>query len=157
MYRAMEIVLGDFSDARVKALLTLHVFGMRDASPPGHSFALDWSGLQNSDISFYTGWEGEELVVIGAMKELGGNTGEIKSMRVAEGQSGRGYGSAMLLHIMAEAKRRGLNRLCLETGTSAAFGAALTLYLNHGFIEGDKFADYEKSEHCKFFHLDLST
>ena len=157
MYDAMEIKPGDFSDKRVKALLTLHILGMRDASPPGHSFALDWSGLQKPDITFYTGWEAQELVVMGAMKELGGVVGEIKSMRVAEGQAGKGYGAAMLLHIIEEAKRRGLKHLSLETGTSAAFDAALALYLKHGFVEGDKFADYEKSEHCKFFHLDLNT
>ena len=157
MYAAMEIKLGDFSDARVKALLTYHIQGMREASPPGHSFALDWSGLQKPEISFYTGWNGETLVVMGALKELGSGAGEIKSMRVADGQSGKGYGAAMLLHIMAEAKARGLTRLSLETGTSAAFDAALVLYVKHGFVEGDQFADYEKSEHCKFFHLDLNT
>ena len=153
----MIIKRGDFSDAKVKALLTLHLQGMRDASPPGHSFALDWTGLQKPEINFYTGWEGEALVVIGAVKQLDDDVGEIKSMRVAQGQAGRGYGEAMLLHIITEAQRRGLKRLSLETGTSEAFSAALALYSKHGFQEGEKFADYEKSEFCKFFHLDLST
>ena len=153
----MQIRLGDFLDVRVKALLTEHIEGMREASPPGHSFALDWSGLQKPNISFYAGWEGKELVVMGAMKDLGAGVGEIKSMRVAEGQSGKGYGAAMLRHIITQAKARGLKRLSLETGTSAAFASALALYVKHGFVEGDKFADYEKSEHCKFFHLDLNT
>ena len=153
----MIIKRGDFSDAKVKALLTLHLQGMRDASPPGHSFALDWTGLQKPEINFYTGWDGEALVVIGAVKQLDDDVGEIKSMRVAQGQAGRGYGEAMLLHIITEAQRRGLKRLSLETGTSEAFSAALALYSKHGFREGEKFADYEKSEFCKFFHLDLST
>ena len=153
----MIIKRGDFSDAKVKALLTLHLQGMRDASPPGHSFALDWTGLQKPEINFYTGWEGEALVVIGAVKQLDDDVGEIKSMRVAQGQAGRGYGEAMLLHIITEAQRRGLKRLSLETGTSEAFAAALALYSKHGFREGEKFGDYEKSEFCKFFHLDLST
>ena len=61
----MMIKAGDFSDARVKALLEFHLRGMHAASPPGHVFALDWSGLQRPDISFYTGWEGETLVVWG--------------------------------------------------------------------------------------------
>ncbi len=153
----MRISQGDFDNAQVKALLSMHLQGMREASPPGHSFALDMSGLQKPEISFYTGWEGDKLVVMGALNELDNAVGEIKSMRVAHGESGRGYGEAMLLHIMDEAQRRGLKRLSLETGTSDTFLAALALYQKHGFIEGEKFSDYEKSEFCKFFHLDLST
>ena len=153
----MMIKAGDFSDARVKALLEFHLRGMHAASPPGHVFALDWSGLQRPDISFYTGWEGGALVVMGALKDLNDGTGEIKSMRVGEGYAGRGYGQMMLQHIIAEAKTRGFRRLSLETGSSPPFDAALALYRKHGFVEGDKFADYEVSEFSRFFHLQLNT
>ena len=153
----MEIKLGNFDDLRVRALLEYHLHGMAASSPPGHCFALDWSGLQKPEISFFTGWVDDKLVVMGALKNLGAGAGEIKSMRVAQGQEGRGYGEAMLLHIVAEAKRRGLKRLSLETGSSKPFDAALALYRKHGFIEGGSFADYEKSEFCKFFHLDINT
>ena len=153
----MIIKAGDFSDARVKALLEFHLRGMRAASPPGHVFALDWSGLQKPNISFYTGWEGEALVAMGALKDLNDGTGEIKSMRVAEGCSGRGYGQAMLQHIIAQARTLGFTRLSLETGSGLAFEPALALYRKHGFVEGDKFADYEKSEFSRFFHLQLNT
>ena len=43
---------------------------MHASSPPGHVFALDWSGLQQPEISFYALWEGDELLGIGALKEL---------------------------------------------------------------------------------------
>ena len=153
----MIIKAGDFSDARVKALLEYHLRGMHAASPPGHVFALDWSGLQRPEINFYTGWEGEALVVMGALKDLKDGTSEIKSMRVGEGRSGKGYGQVMLLHIIAQARTHGFKRLSLETGSSPPFDAALALYRKHGFVEGEKFADYEKSEFCKFFHLELNT
>jgi len=39
-------------------LLTLHVSEARANSPPGHSFALDFSGLQRPEISFFTAWDG---------------------------------------------------------------------------------------------------
>ncbi len=90
---------------------------------------------------------------MGALKDLGDGTGEIKSMRVAEGQAGKGYGEAMLLHIIAQAKRAGMKCLSLETGSGAPFAAAEALYRKHGFILGEAFADYEQSEFSQFFHL----
>jgi len=152
----MEIRPGNFADPRVKALLEYHLRGMHASSPPGHVFALDWSGLQKPEISLYTGWDAEALVAMGALKDLQDDTGEIKSMRVAEGQAGRGYGRAMLLHIIAQAKRRGFDRLSLETGTGPAFEPAMALYAKHGFVEGAEFGGYAKSPFNHLLHLDLS-
>jgi len=152
----MIIKPGDFNDPRVKALLEYHLRGMQASSPPGHVFALDWSGLQEPGISFYTGWKDEALVAIGAIKDLGTGTGEIKSMRVAEGQAGKGFGKAMLLYIIAQARRRCLRRLSLETGTGKAFEAAEALYRQFGFEQGGKFANYKQTDFCRFYHLELS-
>ena len=151
----MEISLGNFADPRVKALLEYHLRGMHATSPPGHVFALDWTGLQKPEISFYTGWQGEALVVMGALKDHGNGTAEIKSMRVAEGQSGKGYGNAMLLFLIVETRKRGFRKLSLETGSGPPFEAALALYRKHGFVEGEVFGDYVKSEFSRLFHLSL--
>jgi putative acetyltransferase len=118
-------------------------------------FALDWSGLQKPEISFYALWEGEELLGFGALKELGSRTGEIKSMRTAAAHLRRGVASAILEHIIAEARRRGYARLSLETGSGPAFEPALKLYRKYGFIEGGAFGGYEKSPFNQFLHLDL--
>ena len=152
----MNITPGNFTDPRVKALLEYHLRGMHASSPPGHVFALDWSGLQKPGIDFYTGWEGETLVAMGALKDMGGGAGEIKSMRVAEGQAGKGYGKAMLLYIIAQGRRRCLQRLSLETGTGKPFEAAQALYRQYGFVQGGKFADYVQTDFCRFYHLRLS-
>jgi putative acetyltransferase len=146
---------GDFEDDRVKALLAHHLERMHATSPPGHSFALDWSGLQKPEISFYAMWEGEELLGFGALKELGPRAGEIKSMRTADSHLRRGVAAAILDHLIAEARRRGYTRLSLETGSGPAFEPALSLYLRHGFTEGLVFADYEKSPFNQFLHLEL--
>ncbi len=151
----MNIKPGDFTDPRVKALLKTHLEAMRANSPPGHSFALDLSGLQQPDISFFAGWQGEALVSMGALKDLKDGTGEVKSMRVPEDQLGKGYGEAMLLHLIAQARRRCLNRLSLESGSGPAFEPALKLYRKHGFAKGPAFADYVQSEFCQFYHLQL--
>jgi putative acetyltransferase len=146
---------GDFEDDRVKALLTRHLEGMHANSPPGHVFALDWSGLQQPEISFYALWEGEDLLGVGALKELEPGAGEIKSMRTADAHLRKGVGAAILDHIIAEALRRGYKRLSLETGSGAAFEPALELYRKYGFIEGGAFDGYKKSPFNQFLHLDL--
>ena len=147
---------GDFDDARVKALLTRHLQGMHANTPPGHVFALDWSGLQQPEISFYALWEGEELLGVGALKALESRAGEIKSMRTADAHLRRGVGATILEHIIAEARRRGYTRLSLETGSGPAFEPAVTLYRKYGFTEGGAFDGYEKSPFNQFLHLELA-
>jgi GrpB-like predicted nucleotidyltransferase (UPF0157 family)/GNAT superfamily N-acetyltransferase len=147
---------GDFDDARVKALLTRHLEGMRASSPPGHVFALDWSGLQKPEITFYALWEDEELLGFGALKELNPREGEIKSMRTADAHVRKGVAAALLDHIVAEARRRGYTRLSLETGSGPAFEPALRLYRRRGFVDGDPFGGYVKSAFNQFLHLDLT-
>jgi putative acetyltransferase len=151
----MIIKPGDFGDDRVKALLARHLRAMHENSPPGHVFALDWSGLQRPDISFYTLWDGEELLGCGALKELDPASGEIKSMRTADAHLRKGVGERILIHTIAEARKRGYRRLSLETGSGPAFDAALAMYHKHGFRDGGAFGDYVKSEFNQFLHLDL--
>lgn len=150
-----SIKRGDFGDERIKALLARHLEGMHANSPPGHVFALDWSGLQKPEISFYALWEDDELLGFGALKELGPHSGEIKSMRTADAHLRRGVAAMILEHIIAEARRRRYTRLSLETGSGAAFEAAVTLYRKYGFIEGGAFNGYEKSPFNQFLHLEL--
>ena len=145
----------DLSGDDVRALLALHLAGMQANSPPGLSFALDLSGLKTQAVTVWTAWDGQALVAIGALKDLGGGAGEVKSMRTHPDQLRRGAAAALLEHIIAEARRRGLTRLSLETGTGPAFEAALTLYRKRGFESGGPFADYAASGFNQFLHLPL--
>jgi putative acetyltransferase len=151
----MRIIPGDFSHPAVKALLTLHLQGMRDNSPPGHSFALDWSALQKPEISFYTCWDDEVIAGCGALLELSPTHGEIKSMRTDPKHLRKGVATHLLRKIIDVARDRGYKKLSLETGTGPAFEAAVTMYLRHGFKHGGAFADYEKSDFNELMHLDL--
>lgn len=146
----------DLNGGDVRALLALHLAGMRDSSPPGFSFALDLSGLRAPEITVWTIWRGEALAGVAALKALGGGTaGEVKSMRTHPDFLRQGAATVMLGFIVGEARARGYRTLSLETGQGGPYEAALALYRRHGFENGGPFADYQASPHNQFLHLDL--
>jgi putative acetyltransferase len=145
----------DLSGAATQALLAIHLAGMHENSPPGSVFALDLSGLRAPDVTVWSVWDGKEIAGIGALKELGNGGGEVKSMRTHPDYLRKGVARLLLAHLIVEAKRRGMTRLSLETGSGAAFEPALTLYRAQGFIDGDAFADYEASAFNQFLHRTL--
>ena len=152
----MEIRAGGLDDPQVIGLLEIHAGGMLANSPPGTCHFLDLSGLKTPDITFLSAWEDETLLGIGAVKQLDGETGEIKSMRTAEAALGRGVGTAILRHIIGLGRERGYAALKLETGTGEAFDAAHALYARHGFSPCPPFADYEATDFNRFFALPLN-
>ena len=145
----------DLSSAPTRELLTLHLSGMQANSPEGHVFALDLSGLQVPEVTVWSAWDGQAIAGIGALKELGDGSGEIKSMRTHPDHLRKGVGAAILERIIQEARARGLSRLSLETGSGAAFEAALAMYRKRGFRSGGAFSDYQASAFNQFMHLDL--
>jgi putative acetyltransferase len=118
-------------------------------------FALDLSGLTAPEVTVFSAWRGDALAGIGALKRLGGGAGEIKSMRTHPDHLRQGVGEAILVHIIVEARARGLSTLNLETGRGPAFDAALALYAKHGFRPCGPFADYEASDFNQFRRLEL--
>jgi putative acetyltransferase len=112
-------------------------------------------GLKHAAVTFWSARDGGELVAVGALKELGPDHGEIKSMRTAPAALGRGVGRAVLKHIMIEARSRGYRRLSLETGSTAPFAAALRLYESEGFVACGPFGDYEDTPFTRFFTREL--
>jgi putative acetyltransferase len=146
----------DLSGTATRNLLALHLAGMHASSPPGHVFALDLSGLQMPGITVWTVWRADAIAAIGALKELGDGSGELKSMRTHPDHLRQGAAAFLLDHMIAEARRRGLRRLSLETGNGPAFAPALALYRSRGFTDGEPFADYTRSDFNQFLHLPLA-
>lgn len=151
----MEIRLDDLRDPRVIALLKEHLRCMSAASPPESCHALDVEELRQADISFWSVWEGEELAGCGALKELDARHGEIKSMRTAYSFQRRGVASAVLRHLIDEARRRGYRRLSLETGSMAYFAGARQLYAGFGFRSCSPFDQYREDPNSVFMTLEL--
>lgn len=146
----------DLTDPQTLCLLRLHLAGMHENSPPDSVFALDLSGLQSPAVTVWTAWRGDHAVGIGALKMLDTHHAEVKSMRTHPDFLRTGVGAAILDHIIAIARTRGVKRLSLETGSGEAFEPALALYRKRGFTNGPAFSDYEQSAFNQFLHLELT-
>lgn len=150
MTPALRFIKDDLTGETTRALIARHLAGMHQNSPPESVHALDPSGLLRPGVTFWSGWLGEEIVCCGALKLLGEDRGEVKSMRVADAYLGRGFGRAMLAHLLAEARARGLRSLWLETGSTPAFHAAHRLYESAGFVRCGPFEGYTEDPFSVF-------
>jgi putative acetyltransferase len=139
----VQIRVDDLQGPEIASLLEAHMANMRLWSPPGSVHALDLERLRAPNITFWTIWDGADLLGCGALKQLDAGHGEIKSMRTAERHRRRGVAARLLAHIVAEARSRGYSRLSLETGSMAAFAPARELYASHGFTPCPPFGDYK--------------
>jgi putative acetyltransferase len=151
----LRIVPGDFGDPRVADLVRHHFTTARAATASGSAHALDLSGLCSPDVSFWTIWDDDTLLGIGALKRLSADHGEVKSMHTAQAVRRKGAGSAMLRHIVAAARAGGMSRLSLETGSWDYFRPARSFYQRHGFVVCPPFADYVLDPNSVFMTLDL--
>ena len=103
----MRIEVDDPARLDVYDLLDEHLRNMHAISPPGSVHALDVEGLKSADVTFWSVRDGILLLGCGALKQLGPEHGEIKSMRMLAALRRRGAGRAVLNHILGEARRRG--------------------------------------------------
>lgn len=151
----MEIRTGDLSSPQILELLREHLHSMTLHSPPESIHALDLSGLRKPEVTFWSLWDGAELMGIGALKQLDAQHGEIKSMRTATPYLRKGVAAKLMRHILEEAARRGYRRLSLETGSMEAFAAACRLYERFGFTYCGPFARYVEDPYSLFMTQEL--
>ena len=149
------ISVDDPRQPEVRTLLERHLAFSLGQTPPEHSFALDADALRDPAITFFSFRASGRVLGIGAIKRLGPDHAEIKSMHTAQAARGRGIGRAMLTHLLEVARARGFRRVSLETGTTAAFAPARALYQSAGFTSCGPFADYQPSEDNLFMTLEL--
>lgn len=86
----------------------------------------------------------------GALKQLGNQEGEIKSMRTTQAARNKGVASHLLQFILDTAKQNKLTKVSLETGPQDFFALARKLYSKHGFEECGPFADYQLDQYSVF-------
>lgn len=129
----------------VRQLLAAHLAFANEHSPPEDVHALDINGLLDPSISFFSYRHEGELWGVGALKQLDAEHAELKSMHTSSAARGKGVGAAMVEHLLAVARERGVRRVSLETGTMDAFAPARALYERAGFEPCPPFADYTLS------------
>jgi GNAT superfamily N-acetyltransferase len=95
-------------------LLGIHLTNSRAQTAPGSAHALDLARLNSPEICFWSAWDGDDLLAIGAMKRLPHSHGEVKSMHTAEVVRRRGVGSEMLENIIDAARNRGIRNQALK-------------------------------------------
>ena len=152
----MRIAKASLDDPAVRDLIGFHQRDMEAISPPGTSFALDVSGLSGDETTILGAWEGGKLVAIGALRRLGEDHAELKSMRTRPSHLGKGYGKAILEGLVDRSLDEGITRISLETGTSNKFAPAIKLYTRYGFVRGEPFAQYANGPHNQCYHPALT-
>lgn len=146
----------DTSGADVVALLSEHLADMHATTPIESVHALDVQSLRAPSITFWTARNRDgALLGCGALKQHDDVTGELKSMRTTESARGQGVATPILAEVIAEGRRRGLQKLKLETGTDDYFAAARRLYERHGFTACAPFADYTLDPLSTYYELQL--
>ena len=151
----MQIAVDRLTCDGVRGLLEAHLADMYVTSPAESVHALDMQGLKHQSITFWSARENGKVLGCVALKHLAGEHGEIKSMRSAENARHRGVATALLQHLITQAKQRGYRRLSLETGTMEYFEPAKSLYRKFGFVDCGPFADYPLDPNSCFMTLVL--
>lgn len=153
----LRIVQDDLDGPEIAALLNEHVQTMFAISPVDSAHTLSLDALRSPQIRMWSAWQGTEILACGALQELDGECGEIKSMCTASAHRGHGYASAILQHIIAVARERHYSKLYLETGSSPEFKPAHALYRKAGFSYCGPFANYKEDPFSRFMVLPLQT
>ena len=152
----LKSIEGNFDNIKVHDLLIKHFIELRSVSPKGSAHVLDIAGLKVSSIKFWSLWEGDELLGIGAIKFLNKKHGEFKSIRVNDKFRAQGRGLEIINHLIDEARKLNIQQLSLETGAGNFFVKARKLFAKSGFKTCDPFSHYEKDVNSVYMSMLIS-
>lgn len=152
---ALRVKSGNFDDPGVVAMIEQHLERAHAETEPGSAHALDLSELMAETVQFWTVWDDDELVGMGALKQLDATHFELKSMFTLETRRRSGIGAHMVDFICRQAAEAGGRQISLETGSWAYFRPAVALYRDTGFVECAPFADYVEDPNSIFMTRSL--
>ena len=152
----LKSIEGNFDNAEVHELLIKHFIELRSVSPEGSAHVLDITGLKDPSIKFWSLWEGNDLIGIGALKFLDKDHGEFKSIRISNKFRGKGNGLKVINHLIDEAKKLKIRRLSLETGAGDFFLTARKLFNKCGFETCKPFSHYKNDINSVYMTMLIS-
>ena len=151
-----EISRGDPLSTELGQLHLRHHADMHAQTPPGSIHMLPPGELARPGIDFFVLRLDGRPVGMGALKRIGADHAEIKSMHVLSEARGRGLSRLLLDHLLAHARAEGCSRVSLETGAEPIFAPARALYTRAGFVECGPFEGYRPDPNSVFMTLDLA-
>ncbi|WP_053351685.1 GNAT family N-acetyltransferase [Leucobacter musarum] len=151
----LRISHADLTDAQLHAFLTAHLADLAPTAPPESRHALDLAALGAPGVQLWVGHRAGVLVATGALSSISADHEELKSMRTDPAVRGEGIASAMLAHLIADARSRGVERLSLETGSVGFFTPARRLYASAGFVPCGPFGSYVADPNSVFMTVEL--
>jgi putative acetyltransferase len=151
----LKSIEGNFDNTEVHKLLIKHFTELRLVSPEGSTHVLDINGLKDPAIKFWSLWEDDSLMGIGALKFLNKEHGEFKSIRVNDKFRNKKYGLNVINHLIEEAIKLDIKKLSLETGAGKFFSPARKLFIKSGFNVCDPFSHYEKDINSVYMSMPI--
>ena len=139
----LKSVEDNFDNVEVHALLIKHFIELRSVSPEGSTHVLDIAGLKDPLIKFWSLWDNNNLVGVGALKFLGKEHGEFKSIRVNDNFRNKKNGIKIVNHLINEAQKLNIKKISVETGAGNFFLPARKLFTKCGFKTCEPFSCYE--------------
>jgi len=154
---SISIERADFDDPALAPFLQAHLNDLEPISPPESRHALDLGALQAPGVRLWVARAAGTGVLVGTcgLAGLADDHEELKSMRTDPAYRGRGVARRLLEVIIDDARRRGVRRISLETGSADFFGAARRLYTSVGFVECGPFGHYVEDPHSTFMTMGL--
>ena len=151
----MKAIENNFDDKKVNELLRKHFIELRSVSPAGSTHVLDIDGLKTETIKFWSIWENEDLIGCGAIKILGQNRGEFKSIRVHDKFREKGHGKKIITILISKSRDIGLRNIFIETGSGKFFEPARKLFKSCGFEKCKPFGHYKNDPNSCYMKIDI--
>jgi putative acetyltransferase len=150
-----EIIRGDPLAPELALLHQRHAADMHAETPPESIHMLPPGELARPGIDFFILRAEGRPLGMGAVKRIDAGHAEIKSMHVLAEARGRGLSRLMLDHLIAHARAEGYRRVSLETGAEPIFAPARALYARRGFVDCGPFEGYRTDPNSVFMTLEL--
>jgi putative acetyltransferase len=152
---AVHIARADFTDPRLAAFLQAHLDDIEPTAPPESRHALDLTALQGEGVRLWVGTDAHGIVGTVALAAVDDGHEELKSMRTEPRVRGTGVATRLLAHALDDARRRGVARVSLETGSMEFFAPARRFYARSGFAPCEPFGSYVDDPLSSFMTREL--